>query len=234
MTPPKPKFVVYFRVSTKQQGRSGLGLEAQKASVDAYLKSHGGLALASYTEVESGKVSTRPQLQAALLRCRQARATLLVAKLDRLARNVAFLFNLRDAGVKFHALDLPEANTLTLGVMASMAQHEAEVISARTKAALAARKARGLSLGTPANAKFLKPHAAAASRLGQAANRRNAVKRAKEVAPIIKDAREAGHQSLRAIALYLNEQQVPTPRGKQWTPTAVAHAITYSEHLAAD
>jgi DNA invertase Pin-like site-specific DNA recombinase len=231
MAPSKPKFVVYYRVSTQKQGRSGLGLEAQKASVDAYLKAHSGLALASYTEVESGKVSARPQLQAALLRCRQARATLLVAKLDRLGRNIAFLMNLRDAGVKFQAIDLPEANTLTLGVMASMAQHEAEVISARTKAALAARKARGLPLGTPRD---LSAYRESAGVLGREANRRKAVKRAKEVAPIIKDARDAGHQSLRAIASYLNEQQVPTPRGKQWTPTAVAHAITYSEFLATD
>jgi DNA invertase Pin-like site-specific DNA recombinase len=234
MTPPRPKFVVYYRVSTQKQGRSGLGLEAQKASVDAFLKTHGGLALASYTEVESGKVSTRPQLQAALLRCRQARATLLVAKLDRLSRNAAFLFTLRDSGQKFLALDLPEANTLTLAVMVGMAQHERELISARTKAALAARKARGLSLGTPRNAKFLKPHAAAASLLGQAANRRNAVRRAKEIKPIIEDARALGHTSLRAIAGYLNDQLVPTPRGKRWTPTAVAHAITYSEFLASD
>jgi len=105
------------------------------------------------------------------------------------------------------------------------------VISARTQAALAARKARGLPLGTPRD---LSAYREAASVLGRDANRRRAVKRAKEVAPIIVEARAAGHQSLRAIAGYLNEQQVPTPRGKQWTPTAVAHAITYSEYLAAD
>src|SRR6202034_2959368 len=127
--------------------------------VDAYLKAHGGVELASFTEVESGKDNARPQLTAALLRCRQTRATLLVAKLDRLSRNAAFLMNLRDSGVKFQALDIPEANTLTLGVMAVLAQHEREIISARTRAALAARRARGLPLGTPRD---MSPYAARA------------------------------------------------------------------------
>src|SRR5580698_1045756 len=104
MAPAKSKFVSYYRVSTQKQGRSGLGLEAQKSAVESYLRTHGGVELASYTEVESGKDNARPQLQAALLRCRQTRATLLVAKLDRLSRNTGFLMNLRDSGVKFQAL----------------------------------------------------------------------------------------------------------------------------------
>jgi DNA invertase Pin-like site-specific DNA recombinase len=231
MAPSKPKFVVYYRVSTQKQGRSGLGLEAQKAAVEAYLSAHGGRALVSYIEVESGKINARPQLQAALLRCRQTRATLLIAKLDRLGRNAAFLFELRDSGQKFQALDIPDANTLTLAVMVGMAQHEREIISARTKAALAARKARGLPLGTRRD---LSAYSAAASLLGQAANRRKAIARAKDVAPRIMEARKDGHTSLRAIAAYLNDMEIPTPRGKQWTATAVAHAITYSEYLAHD
>jgi DNA invertase Pin-like site-specific DNA recombinase len=232
MVPPKSKFVSYYRVSTQKQGRSGLGLEAQKAAVETYLRAHAGVELASFTEVESGKnAADRPKLQAALLRCRQTRATLLVAKLDRLSRNASFLMNLRDSGVQFEALDVPGANMLTVGVMALMAQQERELISTRTKAALAARRARGLPLGTRRD---LSAYAASASLLGQAANRRKAIARAKEIAPLISEARKDGHTSLRAIAAYLNAGGNPTPRGKQWTATAVAHAITYSQHLTDD
>jgi DNA invertase Pin-like site-specific DNA recombinase len=220
MVPGKPKFVEYCRVSTQKQGRSGLGLEAQKAAVEAYLTQHGGQQLASFVEVESGKLNSRPQLQAALLRCTQTRATLLVAKLDRLSRNAAFLLNLRDSGVKFQALDIPEANTLTLGILASLAQHERELISQRTKAALAARKARGLPLGTPRD---LSAHAARASKLGADTNRAKALGRAREVADQLAAARVAGCASLRQVAAYLNDQGVPTPRGKLWTATAVSN-----------
>jgi DNA invertase Pin-like site-specific DNA recombinase len=221
MAPTKLKYVTYYRVSTQQQGRSGLGLEAQKSAVDSYLHTHAGIELASYTEIESGKSSERPQLQAALLRCRQTRATLLVAKLDRLSRNTAFLMNLRDSGVKFQALDIPEANTLTLGILSVLAQHERELISARTKAALAARRARGLPLGTPRD---LSAHAARASALGQATLTLRARERAKEIAPALSAARELGCKSLRDIAEYLNGLEMTTPRGKRWTAAAVRNA----------
>jgi DNA invertase Pin-like site-specific DNA recombinase len=177
--------------------------------------------LASFTEVESGKVNDRPKLEAALLRCRQAHATLLVAKLDRLSRNAAFLFNLRDSGVKFQALDIPEANTLTLGVMAVLAQHEREIISIRTRAALAARRARGLHLGNPRD---MSAYSAAASALARVANTEKARSRADLVAPAIKAARMAGCSTLRRIAEYLDELGITTPRGRSWTPTAVANA----------
>jgi len=229
MAPAKPKYVVYFRVSTQKQGRSGFGLEAQKAAVQAYLSTHGGAELASFTEVESGKVNARPMLTAALLRCSQARATLLVAKLDRLSRNAAFLLNLKDSGVKFQALDLPEVNTLTLGVLAVIAQHERETISARTKAALAARKARGLPLGNPRD---LAEYAKAGSILGQATNKAKALARAKEIKPLIEAAHRAGCGSLRDIADYLNEAEIPTPRGKRWTAMAVANAKALIEQRA--
>jgi DNA invertase Pin-like site-specific DNA recombinase len=218
MVPPKSKFVSYYRVSTQKQGRSGLGLEAQKAAVEAYLRANMGVELASFVEVESGKANDRPRLREALLRCRQTRATLLVAKLDRLSRNAAFLLNLRDSGVKFQALDIPEANTLTLGILATLAQHERELISARTKAALAARRARGLPLGTPRD---MRPYAARAAALGRAALSSAARKRASEIAPLIVEARALGHTSLRAVAEFLNAREVTTPRGKQWTATAV-------------
>jgi DNA invertase Pin-like site-specific DNA recombinase len=221
MVPSKAKLVTYYRVSTQKQGRSGLGLEAQKAAATEYIKAHGGVELASFTEVESGKINTRPQLEAALLRCRQAHATLLVAKLDRLSRNAAFLLNLRDSGVKFQALDIPEANTLTLGVMAVLAQHEREIISGRTKAALAARRARGLPLGTPRD---MSAHAARASALARAVNTEKAKTRAALVAPAIKSARSAGCASLRQVAEHLDDLGITTPRGKKWTPTAVKNA----------
>jgi DNA invertase Pin-like site-specific DNA recombinase len=145
----KLKFVAYYRVSPAKQGRSGLGLEAQRASVQAYVKD--GQIVAEYIEVESGKRNDRPELAQAIEHARREGATLIIAKLDRLARSVAFIFALRDSGVKFIACDMPEANTLTIGLLAAMAQHERELISERTKAALAAKKARGFKLGSPQN-----------------------------------------------------------------------------------
>jgi DNA invertase Pin-like site-specific DNA recombinase len=222
MPPSKPKFVIYFRVSTKRQGKSGLGLEAQQAAAEEYVRRMGGLTLATFREVESGKVNARPQLEAALLRCRQSRATLLIAKLDRLSRNAAFLFTLRDSGQKFVALDIPDANTLTLGVMIAMAQHERELISSRTKAALAARRARGLHLGTPRD---LSAYQAAGSAKGRKTNSEKARGHALDIKPMIDAAQAAGKTSLRAIAAHLNAEQAPTPRGKQWTATAVKNAL---------
>jgi DNA invertase Pin-like site-specific DNA recombinase len=231
MVPPKSRFVAYYRVSTQKQGRSGLGLEAQKASVQEHLGRVGGIELASFVEVESGRKNERPKLEAAILRCKQSNATLLVAKLDRLSRNAAFLMNLKDSGVQFEALDIPGANSMTVGVLALVAQHEAEAISARTKAALAARRARGLRLGTPRD---MSAHQKRGSRLGTLANRAKAHERAKLIAPAIAQARSEGNTSLRQIAAYLNAQTITTPRGKQWTATAVAHAITFSQYFDAD
>lgn len=221
MVPPKSKFVTYYRVSTAKQGRSGLGLESQKAAVASYLREHKGIELASYVEVESGKLADRPQLQAALTRCRQTGAQLLVAKLDRLSRNASFLLSLRDSGVRFQALDIPEANTLTLGVMALLAQQERELISQRTKAALAARKARGLPLGNPRD---LSAHAARGARLGRKVIAARARERAQLIAPQIEEAKAAGCVSLRQIAAWLNEREITTPKGRQWTATAVRNA----------
>ena len=209
-------YVTYYRVSTHRQGRSGLGLEAQRAAVEAFMNANGPRAeVASFTEVESGKHDDRPQLALAIRRCRKTKATLLVAKIDRLSRNASFLMRLRDEGVKFIAADLPDLNTLTLGIFASMAQYEREQISARTKAALAAARARGVelgnrSLGTPEGARRARKAAAARTLAFDRGMRRH-----------LDDARRAGCKTLRAIAGYLIEQGVPTRRGGEWTAMSV-------------
>ena len=140
--------IAYYRVSTAKQGQSGLGLDGQKAAVEAYAKQTGARILASYREVESGKLADRPELARALAHAKRSRATVVVAKLDRLARNVAFLSALMRSGVDFIACDNPHANKLTIHILAAVAEDEAERISARTKAALQAAKARGVQLGS--------------------------------------------------------------------------------------
>ncbi len=146
----EPKLVAYYRVSTKQQGQSGLGLEAQEIAVRDYAKGTGAAILAKYTEIESGKLADRPQLAKAVAHARRAKAKLVIAKLDRLARNVAFLSALMDSGVEFVACDNPHANRLTIHILAAVAEDEARRISERTKAALAAAKARGAKLASAA------------------------------------------------------------------------------------
>ena len=160
-------YVAYLRVSTQQQGQSGLGLEAQRAAVGAFTSA--AHLVAEFVEVESGKQNQRPQLAAAMALAKAQGATLLIAKLDRLSRNAGFIFQLRDAGVDFVCCDMPDANTLTVGIFAVLAQHERELISQRTTAALRAKKARGAPLGTPAN---LTPAAAQKGRDRNQANAR--------------------------------------------------------------
>lgn len=216
------KFVAYLRVSTQRQGRSGLGLEAQREAVRAFIQSRGGKLLApEFVEVESGKRGDRPELLKALQRCRVTRATLVVAKLDRLSRNAAFLLTLRDSGVEFVAADLPEANTMTVGVMAVVAQHEREAISQRTKAALAAAKARGVKLGGKRKgAGNIRRY----QRKGVAAARERADRRALDRLPEI-ERLEAEGLSLNAIARRLNAEGVVTSRGGMWTATAVKRVL---------
>ena len=144
------RYIPYYRVSTVRQGQSGLGLEAQRAAVHAFVPQPGQL-LEEFVEVESGRKNQRPQLLAAIAAARQHHATLLIAKLDRLSRNASFILALRDSGVDFVCCDMPDANTLTVGIFALIAQHEREMISQRTKDALAAKKARGAVLGQPQN-----------------------------------------------------------------------------------
>ncbi|MXP66153.1 recombinase family protein [Roseomonas sp. M0104] len=188
------KLVSYLRVSTSKQGRSGLGLEAQREAVERHAASVGGRIVAEYVEVESGKRANRPQLEAALAACRLHRATLLIAKLDRLSRNAAFLLNLRDAGVKFQAADMPDANEMVVGIMAVVAQNEARMISERTKAALTAAKARGTLLGQAGRHNLA--NRLVGSVRGAEARTAKANTRAQDLSAVIAELRKAGAVSL--------------------------------------
>lgn len=145
------KYVAYYRVSTKQQGFSGLGLEAQQTAVLAYIKRNGNKIVAEFTEQESGKKDKRPELLKAISTAKEHNAMLVIAKLDRLSRNVSFISSLMDSKVKFVCCDMPDATELTIHIFAAMAEHERKLISQRTKAAMQALKDRGVKLGTPEN-----------------------------------------------------------------------------------
>lgn len=207
-------FVAYYRVSTTRQGESGLGLEAQQASVQRYVAHLDGAIDTEYIEVESGKKNNRPKLLLALAEAKATGATVIIAKLDRLSRNAAFLLSLLDAGVDFVAVDNPHANSLTIGLLAVIAQHEAKQISERTKAALDAKKARGETLGTPAN---MTPAARATSIQVRQDNAREA---AHQVTDIIQDKRQL-KWTYQRIADHLNQKKYTTRRGCQWTAGAV-------------
>lgn len=231
MTQNAEKFVAYLRVSTDRQGRSGLGLQAQREAVERFVSSQKGrLALPEYVEVESGKNDDRPELARAMKQCRLTGATLVVAKLDRLSRNAAFLLTLRDSGVRFVAADLPEANTMTVGVMAVVAQHEREAISARTKAALAAAKARGKKLGGRRDGGT---RIGLYQSLGVAAAAKKADQRASELQELL-DRLRADGLSFNAISRHLNEQEILTARGVAggWTPTAVVRIFARLDSLS--
>jgi DNA invertase Pin-like site-specific DNA recombinase len=215
------KFVAYYRVSTQKQGRSGLGLAAQRQAVADFLNGGDWKIAGEFTEVESGKRSDRPELAKALATCRLHGARLVIAKLDRLSRNAAFLFNLRDAGVEFVAADMPNANQLTVGIMAVVAEDEAKRISERTKAALQAAKARGKKLGGFRGAM----PTARMNKLSAKALQARTGAQAADLAPIIKQLQEAGKTSLRAIAAGLNEQGIPTARGGEWSSPQVMRVL---------
>jgi DNA invertase Pin-like site-specific DNA recombinase len=219
------KAVAYYRVSTAGQGRSGLGLEAQQATVEALCSDNGWAIIAPpFIEVESGKRNDRPELAKAIERCKVTGAKLVIAKLDRLSRNAAFLMGLRDSGVDFVAADMPNANTLTVGIMALVAQDEAERISQRTKDALKAAKARGTKLGNPNGAAALL-RSGKGNAAGVAAIQDRAKIHAERLRPMVDQLRKDGVRSMGGIAKALNSEGVLTPRGATWHPSSVRNLL---------
>ena len=224
MTATRDRFVAYERVSTARQGRSGLGLEAQRAALEAFAAASGGEVLARVTEVESGRNPDRPELARALHLARVTGATLVIAKLDRLSRNAAFLLTLRDSGVRFVACDMAEANDLTVGIMALVAQAEREAISRRTRDALAAARARGVRLGNPNGAAALRRSGEDGSAL-RATVAANADAHARDLAGVVAEIRATGASSLRAIAAELNARGMRTRRGGRWHVSTVRNLL---------
>jgi DNA invertase Pin-like site-specific DNA recombinase len=227
------KFISYYRVSTERQGRSGLGLEAQQAAVAGYLNGGNWSIVAEFTEVESGRRADRPELDKALGAARLHRCPLVVSKVDRLTRSVAFLSRLLEANVDVRFADLPQIEGATgrflLQQMVAVAELEAGMISARTKAALTAAKARGTKLGGPRIRKS-DGQPVAISRTAQkrraAANRTRAVDRAADLAPTLAQIRANGASTLGAIAAGLNEAGIPTPRGSgKWSAVQVKRTL---------
>lgn len=218
------KYVAYLRVSTARQGQSGLGLEAQRAAITTLVSQRGGTLTGTFVEVESGKVNGRPELTKALHLAKVTGATLVIAKLDRLSRNAAFLLALQESGARFIAADMPDANELTVGIMALVAQQERQAISKRTREALQAAKARGQKLGNPNGAAALK-RAAKGNAAAVLSVRAAADSHAAGLKPIINELATAGISSLSAIALELNKRGVLTPRGRTWHRSSVANLL---------
>ena len=222
-------YVTYLRVSTDRQGKSGLGLDAQRKAVADHVAGKGEIA-AEYVEIESGKKNDRPQLARALAEAKRIGAVLLIAKLDRLARNVAFIANLLEAGVEIAAADMPEANRFLLHVMAAVAEHEAQAISDRTRAALATAKARGVALG------WSMPERAGeqrhAARKGAERNARKADQHAANVLPVIRQIAARG-ASLRQIADELNTRGIKTARGGLWYAATVRNVMARENEIEA-
>jgi DNA invertase Pin-like site-specific DNA recombinase len=216
------KWISYLRVSTDRQGTSGLGIEAQRHSVETFLNGGRWKLIKEFVEVESGKRADRPKLAEALTACRLHGAKLVIARLDRLSRDAHFLLGLDKAGVDFVAADMPHANRLTVGVMALVAEEERKHISANTKAALAAAKARGVKLGGD---RGYRPSAGAAAHAAKA-HRMSADARAADIMPAIRALQEGGAVSLHKLAAGLTEQGIPTPRGSEtWRPAQVARIL---------
>jgi DNA invertase Pin-like site-specific DNA recombinase len=218
------RIVAYERVSTARQGTSGLGLEAQRQAIEAFAAARRATILDRFTEVESGRNPDRPELARALHLAKVTGAVLVIAKLDRLSRNAAFLLTVRDSGVKFAAADMPEANDLTVGIMALVAQQEREAISRRTKEALAVARVRGVKLGNPNGAAALRRACKGGAAL-RAAVSANADAHARDLAPVIADIRANGATSLRAIAAELNGRGMRTRRGGRWHVSNVRNLL---------
>ena len=212
-------FVAYYRVSTKRQGQSGLGLEAQESAVARHVKSTGGNLVAEFKEVESGRKSDRPELEEAIAVARKTKSILVVAKLDRLSRDPEFLFRLQNSKLEFVCCDMPQADRFTIGIMIVMAQKEREDISRRTKAALAALKARGVKLGNPRLAEATKASLKSRSKSDK---RRQEATRMFILREIIIKGRVSTHAD---IAECLNARGIETARGGKWHTTTVRRLI---------
>jgi DNA invertase Pin-like site-specific DNA recombinase len=224
------RLLAYYRVSTKRQGDSGLGLDGQRAEVERYAAAAGATIEAAFTEVESGTLADRPELAKCLAHARRSKATVVIAKWDRLARNLAFLSAIMESGVEFVATDNPNANRLTVHILAAVAEDEARRISERTKSALAAAKRRGVLLGSarPDHWKGRQDARLAGLAKGRETARRVVHERAlaavADLMPEITQRREAG-ETLAAIADALNAAGQVTPRGAEWTAMQVKRAL---------
>ena len=211
---PAKNAIAYYRVSTDRQGKSGLGLEAQIEAIDRFAGHEGYKIIGTFTETESGKQSQRPELLAALARCRKERATLIIAKLDRLSRKVSFISNLIDSNADFRAVDNPHANKFQIHILAAFAEHEREQISKRTKEALAAAKRRGVILGKHGHI-LAKQNADAATEFADA------------LRPTIEQLQANGFKTVRALEGELNRLNVPTYRaGKHWHRSSVYNLLS--------
>lgn len=212
-------YVAYYRVSTDKQGKSGLGLDAQRQAVAEFVAGRGAI-LQEFTEVESGKKNDRPQLAAALALCRKQKAKLIIAKLDRLARNVHFISGLMESNVDFVAVDMPEASRLTIHILAAVAEHEREMISKRTKDALKAAKTRGTKLGNPL------PYSA--SLKARAVWTVQTAQFRETVTPLIRELHAKGY-SYNGIAKELNKRNILTMHGRQWHRMTVSNILSVAE-----
>jgi DNA invertase Pin-like site-specific DNA recombinase len=221
------RIVAYRRVSTQKQGQSGLGLEAQSEAIAAYAERIGATVLETFTEVESGKRNDRPELGKAIHLAKVTGATLVIAKLDRLSRNAAFLLTLRDAGVDFEAADMPDANTLTIGIMALVAQQEREAASRRTREALQAAKRRGVRLGNPNGASALQ-RAGKGNSASREAAAANAANKAADLRPVLEAVIDGGCSSLSGIATEFNRRGIKTTSGggSIWYPSSISNLLT--------
>lgn len=223
------KFVAYYRVSTEEQGESGLGLEAQRKAVEDYLNGNGWEIVAEFVEVASGTDRERPKLEDAVRTARVYGATLIVSKLDRLARDAAFVLALQDAGVNIEFANAPGLSRFPVTMLAAAAEFEARMISERTREALAAAKRRGVELGTPDN---LTDEARAKGRKQAAAVvSRRADQRAADLEPMIRQLQAEGATTPRELAERLNDKGVPTARGGQWYPTTVRRVLERLEQI---
>lgn len=225
------KICAYIRVSTQRQGASGLGLDAQTAAIEAFARQNGHTIVATFREIESGKRCDRPQLTRALAKCRLLGATLCVAKLDRLARDLAFVANLMRDNVDFVACDAQYANRLTIGILAAVGEDEARRVSERTRAALAQAKLRGVVLGGSRNHTFSADERRKGSALGCATRSEASRERASQLMPIIGELRAEGRTSLQQLAEGLNARGLPTARGKAWQPMQVRRVINAASWL---